>query len=58
MADYELAVFKSLEQLKAKHDQEVEQMKERVQTEHTVIYTFTQELMELRAMERKFHALK
>lgn len=58
MADYEAAAYTSLEKLKEKHDVEISQLKEHLKTKYPIKYTFSKELMEVRAMERKQFSLK
>jgi len=52
MQDYEAAAFRSLEQLKEKHDREVVQMREFLSHEYPGKYTLSKELMELRRNEK------
>ena len=58
MADYEAAAYSSLEKLKEKHDQEINLLRENIMTKYNIKYTLSKELMELRAFEKKFFALK
>lgn len=58
MADYEEAAYVSLEKLKAKHDTEIMLLREQLMNQYNLKYTFSKELMELRAMEKKHFALK
>lgn len=58
MSDYETTAYKSLEQLKQQHDHDVSDLHARMKETYVTKYNFSQELMDLRAMERKFHQLK
>ncbi len=52
MQDYETAAYKSLEKLKEKHDQEIQQIRSFLQSEQLIKYTLSKELMELRRQEK------
>lgn len=58
MADYEKAALASLENMKKKHDLEIENLTSDMENNFIVKYTFSKELMEIRALEKKHFALK
>lgn len=58
MTDYEAAAYRSLEKLKQKHDQEVEQLQLQMKQIYPVIYTLSKECMSWRSQEKKHFALK
>jgi hypothetical protein len=47
-----------LETLKIRHDKEIYELRELIQNQNQVKYTFSKELMDIRSMEKKFRQLK